>query len=77
MYSKEFYQDLLQLARQDLSQAHLHQHFTTAAAYVSALGPIPNGQGTWSALKPTDTLIYNNGTVTCKKPPTRSAGRGR
>jgi alkylation response protein AidB-like acyl-CoA dehydrogenase len=67
MYSREFYQDLLQLAQQDLSQAHLHQHFITAAAYVSALGQTPNGQGAWSALKPADTLIYNNGTVTGKK----------
>ena len=67
MYSKEFYQDLLQLAQQDLSQAHLRQHFTTAAAYVFAFDQVPNGQGAWSALKPQDTLVYNNGTVTGKK----------
>ena len=67
MYSKEFYQDLLQLAQQNLSQAHLHQHFTTAKSYVEAFGQVPNGQGTWSAIKPRDTLVYNNGTVTGKK----------
>jgi len=67
MYSPGFYQNLLQLAQQDLSQAHLHQHFTTAAAYTSAFGQTPNGRGAWSSLKPADTLIYNNGTVTGKK----------
>ena len=67
MYSKEFYRDLLGLAQQDLSQAHLRQHFTTAGSYVKALGHQVNGQGTWSAFKPTDTLVYNNGTVSGKK----------
>jgi hypothetical protein len=67
MYSREFYQDLLKLAQQDLSQAHLQQHFTTARSYVEAFGQIVNGQGTWSANKSQDTLVYNNGTVTGKK----------
>ena len=38
MYSREFYQGLLQLAQQDLSQAYLQQHFTTARSYVEAVG---------------------------------------
>lgn len=68
MYSKEFYQELLGLAKQDLSQAHLRQHFTTAQSYVTAFGLTINKQCTWSAVKPQDTLVYNNnGTVTGKK----------
>jgi hypothetical protein len=67
MYSKEFYQKLLHLAQDDLSQAHLRQHFTTAQSYITAYGSAVDGQATWSAAKPQDTLIYNNGTVTGKK----------
>jgi hypothetical protein len=67
MYSKEFYQDLLCLAKEDLSKAHLQQHFTTALSYISAFGWSADGQATWSAIKPQDTLIYDNGTVTGKK----------
>ena len=60
MYSQEFYRDLLKLAQEDLSQAHLRQHFTTAQSYLTAFGQTVDGLAAWSSLKPQDTLIYNN-----------------
>jgi hypothetical protein len=67
MYSSKFYQDLLMLAKQDLSLAHLRQHYTTAKSYTTAFDHDAIGIGAWSSHKPQDTLIYNNGTVTGKK----------
>lgn len=67
MIKKEFYRDLLALAVEDLSKAHLKQHFTTAKLYLDASRKEYPGQGTWSSLKANDTLIYDNGTVSGKK----------
>jgi hypothetical protein len=67
MFDREFFQNLLKLSQQDLSQAHLHQHFSTAKSYAMAFDYPSDGPGTWSADKPQDTLTYNNGTVTGKK----------
>lgn len=50
-------------AKQDLSQAHLMQHFATAQRYATASNITVNGQGTWSTNKPNDTLEYTNGVV--------------
>ena len=65
--NKLFFQELKQLAQKDLSQAHLHQHFTAAKMFADA-GNYPTSTiGTWSANKPLDTLRYSNNTVTGKK----------
>jgi hypothetical protein len=63
MLDQQYFQDLLQLAQRDLSQAHLHQHFSTAKSFATAFGHESVGQGTWSSLKPKDTLTYTDGTV--------------
>jgi hypothetical protein len=67
VHSLEFFQDLLSLAQQDLSQAHLRQHFAAARGYVTAFGLSMDGDGAWSAAKPQDTLVYTDGTVSGKK----------
>ena len=67
MIKKKFYHDLLDLAVEDLSKAHLKQHFTTAKLYLDASRKEYPRQGTWSALKANDTLIYDNGIVSGKK----------
>ena len=65
--TKEFFQELKQLAQKDLSEAHLHQHFSAAKMFADA-GNYPTSTiGTWSANKPLDTLRYSNNTVTGKK----------
>ena len=51
----------------DLSQAHLKQHFTSAKMFANAGNYSAETPGTWSSIKPLDTLSYSNGTVTGKK----------
>ena len=65
--NKLFYQELKQLAQKDLSQAHLHQHFTAAKMFADAGNYTTSTTGTWSASKPADTLYYANNTVSGKK----------
>ena len=66
-YNVSFFQNLKQLAEQDLSKAHLEQHFTGGHRYLEDFGHQPHGKTTWSSIKPQDTLVYNNGVVTGKK----------
>lgn len=51
----------------DLSQAHLKQHFTAAKMFANAGNYPTKTQGTWSSVKPLDTLQYVNNTVSGKK----------
>lgn len=67
MISKDFFQNLLLTAQQDLSQAHLDQHFATAKMFTAVANYQIPGRGAWSAVKPLDTLRYNNNTVSGKK----------
>jgi alkylation response protein AidB-like acyl-CoA dehydrogenase len=67
VYNKDFYYELLTVAQQDLSKAHLLQHFTTAQSYITAFGLSMDGTGTFSAQKSNDTLVFNNGKLTGKK----------
>lgn len=64
---KVFFQELKRLAQIDLSQAHLHQHFATAKRFAAAGNYPTDTQGTWSTIKPLDTLNYANNTVSGKK----------
>jgi hypothetical protein len=66
-FDQQFFYDLKILAGQDLSQAHLKQHFTAAKFHVDQAGLSVNGTGTWSAQKPQDSAIYSDGTLTGKK----------
>jgi alkylation response protein AidB-like acyl-CoA dehydrogenase len=65
--NKHFFQELQQLARNDLSQAHLRQHFTAAKMFANAGNHNVTTTGTWSASKPADSLYYSDNTVTGKK----------
>jgi hypothetical protein len=65
--TKDFFQELKQLAQKDLSEAHLLQHFTTAKMLIDAANYPTTTTGTWSATKPRDTLSYSNYTVSGKK----------
>lgn len=67
MFDREFFQNLLQQARQDFSQAHLTQHFTTAKSYLQSSGLDNYEQAAWSSMKPNDTLVYQDGTVSGQK----------
>lgn len=67
IHGREFYQSLLQQAKQDLSLAHLTQHFTAAKLFATAGNYPTETQGTWSSVKPLDTLQYVNNTVSGKK----------
>ena len=51
----------------DLSAAHLKQHFTAAQLFAAAGGYPTDTQGTWSAVKPLDTLQYANNSVSGMK----------
>jgi hypothetical protein len=64
---KGFFCNLRELASKDLSQAHLTQHFTAAKLFAEAGNYPTNTRGTWSAVKPLDTLQYADGTVSGKK----------
>ena len=65
--NKDFFLELKNQVQQDLSQAHLTQHFYTAQNMVKYSDHSVSGVGVWSAPKPNDTLIYSNGTVSGKK----------
>ena len=67
MLNSQYFKDLKQLAMTDLSAAHLNQHFTAAKMFAQAGSAMPVSNGTWSAIKPQDTLSYSNYTVTGKK----------
>jgi len=62
-----YFQSLKACAMTDLSQAHLKQHFTSAKMFANAGNYPAETPGTWSSIKPLDTLSYSNGTVTGKK----------
>mgnify|MGYP007071572310 CR=1 FL=1 len=64
---KKFYHDLKKLAAQDLSQAHLLQHFTSANLHLKNSGLSLSGNGTWSSQKSFDTAEYCQGTLNGKK----------
>jgi len=67
MNDLNYFQSLKACAMADLSQAHLTQHFTSAKMFANAGNYPAETPGTWSAIKPQDTLVYSNGTVTGKK----------
>jgi len=65
--NKDFFLELKNQARQDLSQAHLTQHFYSAQHIIESSNHNPLGTGTWSALKYNDTLVYSDAMITGKK----------
>lgn len=65
--NKDFFLDLKTQAQQDLSQAHLSQHFYSAQHIIESSDCTVSGTGTWSAFKNNDTLIYSDNTVSGKK----------
>jgi hypothetical protein len=67
MFTRKFYEHLLEQAKQDLSQAHLTQHFAIADAYLKNTDYKTTGTAAWSAWKLPDTLCYQNGHVSGKK----------
>ena len=67
MLSAEFFQDLKNIAKTDLSTAHLKQHFFAAKMFAEAGNYTVPTTGTWSAFKTADTLYYENNTVSGKK----------
>lgn len=67
MIDPQYFRHLKTCAMVDLSNAHLNQHFTAAKMFTDA-GKYPTSTtGTWSAVKPLDTLYYSNNTVSGKK----------
>lgn len=65
--NKDFFLELINQSRQDLSRAHLTQHFHSAQHIVESSDCVVSGTGTWSAFKNNDTLIYSDNTVSGKK----------
>ena len=63
----QFFHDLKTLAGQDLSQAHLRQHFTGATLHLDQAQITKSGSGTWSSFKKTDTVVFKDNTLTGKK----------
>lgn len=61
MTTKEYYQSLRELARKDLSAAHLKQHNFTANLFAFSGGIRVNGAGAWSSSKPSDTATLQDG----------------
>jgi hypothetical protein len=63
----DYYRKLKCLAASDLSLAHLDQHATGARMAVHAAGLDISGIGSYSVVKPNDSLIFVNGQVTGQK----------
>ena len=64
---ENFFVDLHDLAKKDLSLAHLKQHHAGAGAVVATCDLVMPGPGAYSVWKPMDTLVFHDGKISGKK----------